>query len=456
MTLKVDINLAKKYNRPGPRYTSYPTAPHFTDTVKLKDWEQTIIRNNTNPDRDLSLYAHLPFCDTLCWFCACTTVITRDTDKIGEYLQVLYREIDLLKTKFHKDRKIIQMHYGGGTPTYLSPLQIKSLGNKIKDSFKLAENAEIGCEMDPRGLTRDHIIALRETGFNRASMGVQDFNPEVQKAVNRINPPEMINQVMEWIRAEGFNSLNLDLIYGLPLQTKDSFKKTINMVLELNPDRLAVFNYAHVPWLKPHQNLIKEADMPSPAEKLEMLKMIIETLTSSGYVYIGMDHFAKENDELTVAQREKTLQRNFQGYSTKGGVDIYALGMSSISQVDDIYVQNYKDISKYTELIDRGSLPFEKGFMLNADDQIRRQVIMRLMCDMELNYENISKILKINFQKYFSRDLSGLQAFEEDNLIILNDKGFTVTDTGRLFIRNIAMIFDVYLENNQARYSKTI
>ncbi|MEE8437001.1 MAG: oxygen-independent coproporphyrinogen III oxidase, partial [Candidatus Neomarinimicrobiota bacterium] len=324
MTLKVDLNLVKKYNRPGPRYTSYPTAPHFTDAVKLSDWDAAIKNNNLDANKDLSLYVHLPFCDTLCWFCGCTTVITRNTDKIDQYLEILFREIELLKSKIHKDRNIVQMHYGGGTPTYLSPLQIKSLGKKIQNSFNLSENAEIGCEMDPRGLTRDHIIALRETGFNRASMGVQDFNPDVQKAVNRINPPEMIRQVIGWIRSEGFNSLNLDLIYGLPLQTADSFKKTLDMVLELNPDRLAVFNYAHVPWLKPHQNLIREKELPHPDEKLEMLKMIIETLTSSGYVYIGMDHFAKADDELTLAQKEKTLQRNFQGYSTKGGVDIYA------------------------------------------------------------------------------------------------------------------------------------
>ena len=397
MTLKVDLKLVKKYNRPGPRYTSYPTAPHFTDAVKLSEWDAVIKNNNLDANKDLSLYIHLPFCDTLCWFCGCTTVITRNTDKIDQYLEILFREIDLLKSKIHEDRNIVQMHYGGGTPTYLSPLQIKSLGEKLQNSFKLSENAEIGCEMDPRGLTRDHIIALRETGFNRASMGVQDFNPDVQKAVNRINPPEMIRQVIGWIRSEGFNSLNLDLIYGLPLQTTDSFKKTLDMVLELNPDRLAVFNYAHVPWLKPHQMLIREEELPHPDEKLDMLKMIIETLTFSGYVYIGMDHFAKADDELTLAQKEKTLQRNFQGYSTKGGVDIYALGMSSISQVDNIYVQNFKEIPRYAELIENDTLPFEKGFILSQDDLIRRQVIMRLMCDLELNYKTMSKSLNIDF-----------------------------------------------------------
>lgn len=456
MTLKVDLSLVKKYNRPGPRYTSYPTAPHFTDAVKLSDWDTAIQNNNINGEKDLSLYVHLPFCDTLCWFCGCTTVITRNTNKIDQYLEILFREIELLKSKIHKNRKIVQMHYGGGTPTYLSPGQIKSLGRKIQNSFNLSKNAEIGCEMDPRGLTRDHIIALRETGFNRASMGIQDFNPEVQKAVNRINPPEMIRQVIGWIRSEGFNSLNLDLIYGLPLQTADSFKKTLDMVLELNPDRLAVFNYAHVPWLKPHQKLIREEELPHPDEKLEMLKMIIETLTSSGYVYIGMDHFAKADDELSLAQKEKTMQRNFQGYSTKGGVDIYALGMSSISQVDNIYVQNFKEIPRYTELINNDTLPFEKGFILSQDDLVRREVIMRLMCDLELNYKNMSNSLNIDFQKYFYEDLKGLDLFEEDNLITFNENGFKVTESGRLFIRNIAMIFDVYLENNNARYSKTI
>lgn len=454
--MKVDLDLAKKYNRPGPRYTSYPTAPQFSSDVTLDDWEDCIKQNNKDSQKFLSLYFHLPFCDTLCWFCGCTMLITKNPVKIDEYLNVLFQEIDLYKSRLNPDRKVVQMHYGGGTPTYLSPDQLRSLGTKIQDSFNFAHDAEIGCEMDPRGLTRDHIVALRETGFNRASIGVQDFNPKVQKAINRINPPEMVREVVSWIRELEFQSLNLDLIYGLPHQTSDSFMKTLDIILELDPDRLAVFNYAHVPWLKPHQKLIKDEDLPQPDEKLAMLKLIIERLTSSGYIYIGMDHFAKVDDELTIAQKEKTLQRNFQGYSTKSEADIYALGMSSISQVDGLYAQNFKELPQYYEQIQKQKLPYEKGTILSKDDAIRRQVIMRLMCDMELDYKRMSDILQISFVNYFESDLEALDEFQKDGLITTYSGGFLVTEKGRLFIRNIAMIFDAYLDKSKTRFSRTI
>lgn len=454
--MKVDLDLAKKYNRPGPRYTSYPTAPQFSTEVTLNDWEDCIKQNNQDNQKHLSLYYHLPFCDTLCWFCGCTMLITRNPEKIDEYLKALFQEIDMYKSRLHPDRKVVQMHYGGGTPTYLSPNQLRILGKKIRDSFHFADEAEIGCEMDPRELTRDHIVALRETGFNRASIGVQDFNPTVQKAINRINPPDMLREVVGWIREEGFQSLNLDLIYGLPHQTRDSFMETLDIILELNPDRLAVFNYAHVPWMKPHQKLIKNEDLPLPDEKLAMLKLIIERLTSSGYIYIGMDHFAKEQDELTLAQKEKTLQRNFQGYSTKSEADIYALGMSSISQVDGIYAQNVKELPQYYERIRNGQLPYEKGAILSNDDAIRRQVIMRLMCDMELDYKHMSDILHISFMDYFEKDLEALEKFQKDGLITTYSGGFLVTERGRLFIRNIAMIFDAYLDKSKSRFSRTV
>lgn len=456
MTLHVDLDLVRKYNRPGPRYTSYPTAPHFTDAVNAVKWETEIRRNNLTPDRDISLYFHIPFCDTLCWFCGCTTAITRNRDRIDEYLASLLKEIELMKTRIHPDRKVVQLHYGGGTPTYLTPDQLRLLGRKIRQTFQFADDAEISCEMDPRELTRDHIKALRETGFNRASLGLQDFNPEVQKAVNRIHTLESIQEVIGWIREEDYHSLNLDLIYGLPHQTVESFNETITAVLDLDPDRLAVFNYAHVPWLKPHQNLIKEKDLPSPEIKLEMLKMIIERLTSSGYVYIGMDHFAKENDELTIAQREKSLQRNFQGYSTKSGSDIYAMGMSSISQLATAYMQNFKELPTYYKLISAGQLPAEKGYILTEDDQIRRETIMRLMCDMELDYSTMSARLGIDFQEYFKDSLANLAEFEKDGLLIQEQGKITMTETGRLFIRNVAMEFDAYLNKSEARFSKTI
>lgn len=456
MAIKVDLGLVRKYNRPGPRYTSYPTAPHFNSGLTIADWEEQIRSNNSSAQRDISLYFHLPFCDTLCWFCGCTMIVTRRREVIDEYVEVLGQEIDLIRKQLNRDRKVVQMHYGGGTPTHLSPEQIRRLGEKIAQSFTFAEDAEVGCEMDPRELTRDHLRALWETGFNRASMGVQDFNPQVQQAVNRINPLEMVREVVDWIRAEGFQSLNLDLIYGLPHQTRKTFTKTLDSILELDPDRLAVFNYAYVPWMKPHQKLIREEDLPGPEEKLSLLKTIIERLTSSGYVYIGMDHFAKETDELTIAQQEKTLQRNFQGYSTKSGADIYALGMSSISQLDTFYAQNYKELPRYYELVRDNTLPYEKGFLLSPDDRIRRQVIMRLMCDLELNYSRLSADLGIDFKEYFEGEIKDLVTFQEDGLIVVNEDGFSVTEEGRLFIRNIAMPFDAYLEKAPARYSKTV
>jgi oxygen-independent coproporphyrinogen-3 oxidase len=310
--------------------------------------------------------------------------------------------------------------------------------------------------MDPRELTEEHIIALKKVGFNRASMGVQDFDTKVQQAVNRINPYDMVENTVGWIRNNGFESLNLDLIYGLPHQTTNSFEDTINKVLNLDPDRLAVFNYAHVPWMKPHQKLINENDLPKPEEKLEMLKMIIERLTSSGYVYIGMDHFAKVNDELTIAQKEKQLQRNFQGYSTRGGADIYAFGMSSISQLENIYIQNYKELPIYYEKIEKGILPVEKGYVLSGDDKIRRETIMRLMCDLELDYNRIGKLLDIDFQHYFKEELQSMDNFISDGLLLQDDTKLSVTNKGRLFIRNIAMEFDKYLNESKARYSKTI
>lgn len=456
MKLEVDIELIKKYNRPGPRYTSYPTAPHFNESVNGNEWQRQIQLNNKNARRDLSLYFHLPFCDTLCWFCGCTTVVTRNIDKIEEYLRYLYKEIDMISRDINIDRKVVQMHFGGGTPTYLSPDQILHLGAKINKSFTFSADAEIGCEMDPRELTEDHIIALKEVGFKRASMGVQDFNSKVQKAVNRINPYEMVEEAVGWIRGNGFESLNLDLIYGLPYQTTSNFENTVDKILTLDPDRLAVFNYAHVPWMKPHQKLIKEDDLPAPEEKLEMLKMIIERLTSSGYIYIGMDHFAKADDELAIAQKDKNLQRNFQGYSTRAGADIYAFGMSSISQLENIYVQNFKELPDYYEYLRKGNLPVEKGYILSDDDKIRRETIMRLMCDLELDYQRMSKLLQINFHDYYADELQQMDKFISDGLIVISPSKLSITEKGRLFIRNIAMEFDRYLDNSEARYSKTV
>jgi oxygen-independent coproporphyrinogen-3 oxidase len=456
MKLIVDLDLVRKYDRPGPRYTSYPTAPHFTDAFQLSDWEAHIANNNVSADRPLSLYFHFPFCDTLCWFCGCTVVVSRRREPIDEYLGYLFREIDLYADRIHGDREVVQIHFGGGTPTHLSPDQIRAVGRKIRERFNVASDAEISCEMDPRGLTLDHIQALRDAGFNRASLGVQDFSPDVQRAVNRIHDEEMIRGVLENIRATGFQSINLDLIYGLPHQTPASFAQTIDSVLDLDPDRLAVFSYAHVPWMKPHQKLIHEEDLPAPEDKLRMLKYIVETLTDSGYEYVGMDHFAKEDDELTRAQRAGTLQRNFQGYSTRAGADIYALGMSSISQLPRSYGQHTKELPEYYAAIDEGRLPIEKGVMLTDDDVLRRTVIMRLMCDMALSFESLSEETGVNLSEYLAGEIEALDPLEQDGLLERTWEGFDVTPAGRLLVRNIAMTFDPYLVESRARYSRTV
>jgi oxygen-independent coproporphyrinogen-3 oxidase len=455
--MKVDLDLIRKYNVPGPRYTSYPPATHFTDEVD-KDALMESIRKNNETQRDLSLYYHLPFCESLCWFCGCTTVITKDHSRSENYLNHIDREMDLMREHLNPDRKVVQVHLGGGTPTFLQPDELRRLGNHIRERFQFGERVEAGAEIDPRRITRDTIQALKDAGFNRASMGVQDHNPEVQKAIHRIQPYEMTRQAIDWLRECDFESLNIDLIYGLPYQTVDSFEKTLEDTLKLQPDRLAVFSYAHVPWIKPAQKILQERmELPSPEVKLELLKLTIEKLTSEGYVYIGMDHFAKEDDELTVAQRTKTLQRNFQGYSTQEGVDIYAFGMSSISQSQDAYWQNLKELPDYCASVDEGKLPIQRGYILTEDDHLRRRTIMRLMCDLELDYANMSELLGLDFSSTYARELDSLKNMEEDGLIHKSATGLTVTELGRLLIRNIAMRFDGYQnERKEGRFSKTI
>ena len=358
----IDIDLAKKYDKPGPRYTSYPTAPHFTDEFTRDNYLDEIIRTNTDSDKpDLSLYFHIPFCDTLCYFCGCNMIVTRNRDRIEKYKEYVKNEIDMLRTYIAPDRKVSQLHWGGGTPTHLLPDEIHDLVSYIVNNFEFAENSENGCEIDPRELTKDHLSALRQGGFNRISMGVQDFNEKVQKAVNRIQPEDMTRQVIDWVRELKFDSFNLDLIYGLPFQNMQTFEKTVDTIIDLSPDRVAVFNYAHVPWMKKHMALIQEEELPTPEEKLNILKMTIEKLTSAGYIFIGMDHFAKPDDELSKAFRDKKLYRNFQGYSTNAGTDLYAMGITSISQIGNVYAQNYKTEKEYFTALDEGVLPVMKG-----------------------------------------------------------------------------------------------
>jgi oxygen-independent coproporphyrinogen III oxidase len=455
--LTVDLELVKKYNVAGPRYTSYPPATKFTDAVKWPELAERILENNRT-ERDLSLYFHIPFCETLCWYCGCTTVITLNHGQGSTYVNYLDKEIAQMSTLLNPRRKAVQLHWGGGSPTFLSPDEIRQLGETIHRHFTFSDDLEAGVEIDPRRLTRDHIAALREVGFNRASLGVQDFDPVVQESVHRIQPREVTEQVLGWVRELGFSSVNFDLIYGLPHQTVESFNRTLDIVLSVQPDRLAVFSYAHVPWVKPAQKILEHKVLPPPEVKLQLLKAVIERLTEGNrYVYIGMDHFARPGDELAVAQSRKQLQRNFQGYSTRAGADIYGFGMSSISQIPDAYFQNEKDLAKYYAALDAGQVPLVRGYLVTDEDKIRRETIMRVMCDLSLDYASMSQRLGVNFASYFERELESLAAFEADGLLRRSATGMEVTDTGRLFIRNIAMSFDNTLAPvGERKHSRTI
>ncbi|MBN2507391.1 MAG: oxygen-independent coproporphyrinogen III oxidase [Verrucomicrobia bacterium] len=456
--LDVNLELIRKYNVPGPRYTSFPPATKFTDGFTWAELEAEIARNNRVP-REVSLYVHIPFCETLCWFCGCTTVITRQHRQGAMYLERLRREVSGMAGRLHPGRRVVQVHCGGGSPTFLAPAELRGLGGILRGHFTMAEDVEAAVEIDPRRLTADHVAALREAGFNRASVGVQDFHPQVQRAVHRVQSRALTAQAIAWIREAGFASLNIDLIYGLPYQTVRSFGDTLDQVLELRPDRLAVFNYAHVPWLKPSQKILEtRARLPSPETKLELLKLVTEKLTGEGgYVYIGMDHFARPDDELAVAQRNGTLQRNFQGYSTRGGADIYGFGMSAISQTDRVYWQNHKELPAYEAAVDAGRAPLARGYAVTADDVLRRRMIMELMCNLGLDYAALSRQAGTNVAGYFASEIASLGDMEADGLLRRSPAGIEITNLGRLLIRNIAMRFDPYLpRESERRFSRTI
>ncbi len=453
----LDPALVRKYSVAGPRYTSYPTALQFSDTVKQELLLGEIHRSPDDDSRPLSLYFHLPFCETRCWFCGCTTVITRDHDSANPYIDALEKEMDLIAQRIHPARPVVQMHWGGGTPTFLSPRQVRRLGDAIRKRFNFSRDAEFAVEIDPRRLSREHIEALRDSGANRASLGVQDNNPQVQQAVNRIQPPEMTERAVTWLREAGFESINIDLIYGLPRQTPDSVDQTLCEVLTLKPERLAVFSYAHVPWIKPAQRIFeKRGDLPSPEMKLDMLCRVVERLTRAGYVNIGMDHFALPSDELAVAQREGALHRNFQGYSTRAGADICGFGMSSISQTANTYRQNEKELPAYYRRISRGELPVSRGYVLDNDDRIRRNAIMRVMCDLQLDYAELSQRLGVDFEEYFGKEIASLGEAERDGLLQRFEGGLRLTPLGRLLVRNIAMAFDWRLKQGPKGFSRTV
>ena len=458
-TLVFDLNLINKYDYSGPRYTSYPTAPQFQDSFGEVEYRQAAQESNAS-GTPLSLYFHIPFCDTICFYCACNKIATKDRGLNAPYLQRLYKEMEMQGQIYDRSRRVDQLHWGGGTPTFLSHEQMAELMKVTGEHFQLADDdiGEYSIEIDPREANAETVRVLREAGFNRMSLGVQDFDERVQKAVNRIQTEEETFTVLDAAKASGFRSVSIDLIYGLPFQSVESFAKTLDRVLEVGPDRLSVFNYAHLPQMFKPQRRINEADLPAPQEKLEILKMTIDHLTSAGYVYIGMDHFARPDDELAIAQREGSLYRNFQGYSTHSDCDLVAMGVTSISMVNNTYSQNVRDLESYYEHIDAGRLPVLRGIGLSEDDLIRRDVITQLICNFALSYERIEQTWGISMADYFTEELKRLDQMVEDGLIEKDESGLVVMPRGRLLIRNICMAFDKYLPpiSQQKNFSKVI
>ena len=456
-TLIFDPALIKKYDQSGPRYTSYPTAVQFHDG--FDDAEYTRVAEASNVSGNpLSLYFHIPFCDTVCYYCACNKVVTKDRTQAAPYLQRLHKELELQGALFDKSRVVEQLHWGGGTPTFIDHQEMRELMRVTRRFFTLMENdeGEYSIEIDPREASRETIALLRELGFNRMSLGVQDFDPEVQRAVNRIQSEKQTMEVLEAARKESFRSISIDLIYGLPFQTTERFLTTLNKIIDVDPDRLSVFNYAHLPTRFGPQRRIGAEDLPSPQEKLDILKMTIDRLTEAGYVYIGMDHFAKPDDELAVAQQDGTLYRNFQGYSTHAECDLIGLGSTSIGMVGPSYAQNMRTLEEYYERIDADRLAVFRGVELSRDDEIRRDVITRLICHFKLDYGSVNRLWGIDFQSYFKEELPKLQGMEQDGLLEIDQQGMRVMPKGRLLIRNICMIFDAYMKGATSNFSKMI
>ena len=454
----IDFKKFEKYSKPGPRYTSYPTAPEFNDSFKQEDLIQKF--KNQDDKRALSLYIHIPFCRSACYFCGCNVIFTSKEDKKVSYIEYLKKELKILAKHLNTSRIVTQMHFGGGTPTFLSAAQMDEVLNSIKDTFpNFSKDAEISCEVDPRFFTQEHMEILKKHGTNRLSFGVQDLQEEVQKTIHRIQPFEQTKKVVDIARDAGIKSINIDLIYGLPLQTRANFKNTIEQIITLDPDRLAVFNYAHVPWMVKAQRKFDETTLASATTKLEILKDTIEFFTSNGYNMVGMDHFAKPEDELFKAIKKGELHRNFQGYTTKGGADLIGIGVTSIGDGLDYYVQNFKDLKIYEDSIDAGNLPVFKGYNLNDDDILRQYIIMELMSNFSLNIKRTQEKFSINFNEYFSDAIKSLEEFQEAGLLELSQEHIKVNQTGAMLIRNIVMPFDAYLNKipeDKRKFSKTI
>lgn len=452
--VKFNTELIKRYDVAGPRYTSYPTAVQFMEGFDAEAYRRyTSASNSELIPKPLSLYVHLPFCRSLCYYCGCMKKVTRHETQADHYLQLLNREIALQGELFDHDRNVTQLHFGGGTPTFHDDEKLGLLMRTLGEHFSLSDedSREFSIEVDPRTVGGDRLAKLAELGFNRISLGVQDVDPAVQKAVNRIQDKDATLEMVEASRNLGFNSVSIDLIYGLPLQTTNSFSDTIDTVLSVKPDRLAVYNYAHLPHLFRAQRMIDAKDIPSPETKLELMELTINKLTEAGYVYIGMDHFALPDDELTVAQREGGLQRNFQGYSTRKECDMVGLGVSAIGKVGDCYAQNQKDIPTWQSVVSEGKLPIWRGVSLTTEDRLRRSVIESIMCHGEVNFSEFESNFAIDFHDHFALELCNLEQLERDGLVEMGDDEFSATPEGRLLLRAIAMTFDEYMQEPATR-----
>jgi oxygen-independent coproporphyrinogen-3 oxidase len=458
-SLVFDPDIIRRFDVNGPRYTSYPTADRFVeafDAEAAKLWLER--RNIGGISRPLSLYVHIPFCNTICYYCACNKIITKDHGRSAKYLKYLAKEIELQRAALDGSNEVIQLHWGGGTPTFLSHDEMRQLMGTIRKHFTLLEDGEYSIEVDPRKVDTETVALLGELGFNRMSVGVQDFDEGVQIAVNRIQSEAETENVIKAARANGFKSISIDLIYGLPRQTVEGFSRSLDRVLAMDPDRLSIYNYAHLPSLFKPQRRINESELPSPDAKLQILKLAIEKLTAAGYVFIGMDHFAKPDDELAVAQRQGRLHRNFQGYSTHADCDMMAFGISSIGKVGPTYSQNVKTLDEYYDRLDNNLLPVFRGIELTADDILRRSIIGALMCHFELSIESIEIAHLIDFKTYFAAELADLKELEAGGLLKVDNKWITVLPPGRMLVRAISMVFDKYLraDRERKRYSKVI
>jgi oxygen-independent coproporphyrinogen III oxidase len=453
--------LLTRFDVPGPRYTSYPTADRFVEAFGEADYLQALDQRKSGAmgkAKPLSLYVHIPFCESLCYYCACNKIITKHKDRAATYLRYLTREVALHTAHLGQGQSVSQLHLGGGTPTFLSDEELRELMHMLRRHFEFVPGGEYSVEVDPRTVDEKRLAVLAELGFNRLSFGVQDFDPAVQKAVHRVQPAQQVFDLVAAARRLGFESVNVDLIYGLPLQTPESFERTLAQVNELRPDRIALYAYAHLPERFKPQRRIHAAELPAGGAKVAMLSRSLDAFTEAGYVYIGMDHFALPDDALAVAKRQGRLHRNFQGYSTQADCDLIALGVSSIGRVGATYSQNAKTMEEYCDLLDQGHLPVVRGLALSRDDLIRRAVIMALMCQGQLQFESINLAWLVDFKKYFSAELAQLDDMQGQGLVQLSDTGIQVTGMGWFFVRGVAMVFDRYVQadRNRARFSKII